>query len=149
MDEAFAMVTQYKPAQIQQPPAAPPSPLPMPQPPMQPQPQRAPVPPQPSPSYRHQLNQPWQPGPSTNNNFQPSRWPPLPPTCQPSTPAGCHPTSTTPMVPAHTSSALSTPDGQTPTSQASSLREGYRPTTSGVVKAAQHILDDDDDEPSK
>ena len=155
MDEAFAMVTRYKWAQSQQPPPAPPRPLPVQQSPVQPQPQLAPVhpwsvPPQPSPSYRHQLNQPWQPGPGTSTEFQPPGWPAFASNLSALNISGLSsyldPTHT---VPAHSTSTLSTMDGQRPSRQASSIGDGHRPTTSEVVRAAQHILGDDDDEPSK
>ena len=156
MDDAFALVTHYKRAQSQQPPATPPHPPPaVPPPPVQPQPQQPSVlpysaPPQPSPSYRHQLNQPWQPGPNTSNEFQHQGWPSFPPSLSALNTSGLSSyLDPTPTVPGHTSSALSTPDAHRPGTRASSFGDGQRPSTSDVMRAAQHILDDEDNEPAK
>ena len=155
MDEAYGLVSKYKRAQSQLQSAAPPHPPPVSQPPMQPmqpmQPQPPPVwpynmPPQPSPSYRQQ--QAWQASPSTSTDYQHPGWGPYAPNLSALNTSGLStyldPAHTAPV---HASSALSTPDGHRPASRASSL--GDRASTSDVVRAAQNVLDDTEEEPSK
>ena len=155
MDEAYGLFSKYKRAQSQLQNAAPPCPPPVSQPPMQPmqpmQPQPPPVwpynmPPQPSPSYRQQ--QAWQASPSTSTDYQHPGWGPYAPN-QSALKTSSLSTHLDPAhtVPVHPSSALSTPDGHRPGSRASSL--GDRASTSDIVRAAQNILDDAEEEPSK
>ena len=105
------------------------------------------APPQPSPlSYRPQQNQPWQPGPSTSTDYQGLGWPSFAPSLSALNTSGLS-SYLYPTAPADESSTLSTPDGQRPSNRASSF--GDRPTTSDVVRSAQHVLNDSEDEPSK
>ena len=155
--EAFGLVTCYKRLQTQQ-PAAPPHPPPsLPQPPVQPQLQQPPmrpwsVPPQPSPTFRHQLNQPWQPGPSTSTSteFQHQGWPSFAHNLSALNTCGLSTyLDPTLQVPGHTSSTLSTPDAHRLVSRASSIGDGQRASTSDVMRAAQHILEDEQNEPTQ